>query len=288
MRTIGSVAVVGLLATALLTMVAVISLAAEAPTPAPASAPATAASQPASGPARTMNLVVGRKNGQPVRMELVLVPAGTFVMGSPEDEEGRLEDERQHEVTISKPFYMGRIEVTWDQFEAVMGYCPNSFWLPKDPPLETGTWEEAAAFCRKLSEATGRTVRLPTEAEWEYACRAGTKTAFHTGRALTTEQANLEGAYDERTSQSGKFPPNAFGLHDMHGNVWEWCQDHYGPYPDGPATDPKGPPEGQTRVMRGGSWFSEEAAECRSARRQWREPDYRYSDVGFRVVVEVE
>jgi len=233
--------------------------------------------------ARTVSLKLGRRSS----LNLVLIPAGKFIMGSPPDEKGREPNETRHEVTISKPFYMGVMEVTWAQYEDVVGYPPNSFWLPKDPPVETVTWHQAMEFCKKLSQKTGRTFRLPTEAEWEYACRAGTSTRFNTGDALTTKQANYGGVYNERTTAASRFEPNAWGLYNMHGNVWEWCGDWCGEYPEGPVTDPKGPDKGQTRIMRGGSWFCEEASACRSARRQWEEPEYRYGDVGFRVVMEV-
>jgi formylglycine-generating enzyme required for sulfatase activity len=249
--------------------------------------------------------------GNNVKMRLVLIPAGTFTMGSPATEAGRSGDEGpQHEVIISKPFYMGVYEVTQEQYEQVMGVNPSGFKGAKNP-VETVFWDDAVEFCRKLSARTGKKVMLPTEAQWEYACRAGTTTAFHTGDALKPGQANAAfpsnpSVLDRimawlgissakktiQTTPAGSFPPNGFGLYDMHGNVFEWCSDWYaGSYANLPAgqagaknQDPTGPDSGSLRVLRGGGWTFDPQF-CRSAHRYWNYPaDRRYSD-GFRVVV---
>jgi eukaryotic-like serine/threonine-protein kinase len=250
--------------------------------------------------------------GNDVKMRLVLIPAGKFIMGSPATEAGRGSDEGpQHEVTISKPFYMGVYEVTQEQYEQVMGKNPSAFKGAKNP-VETVSWDDAAEFCRKLSAKTGKKVTLPTEVQWEYACRAGTTTAFHTGDALKPGQANAvfpsskPGVWDRimawlgmssgqktiETAPAGSFPPNGFGLYDMHGNVWEWCSDWYADsYANLPAgqagaknQDPTGPDSGSLRVLRGGSWIDLPLL-CRSAYRGWFDPDLRGGVIGFRVVV---
>ena len=228
--------------------------------------------------------------GEGVTMQLNRIPAGTFVMGSPPTEQGRGNDERQFSVTISKPFYMGIHQVTQLQYLAVMGTNPS-----QNPgmnlPVEMVSWNDAVEFCKKLSEKTGRNVRLPTEAEWEYACRAGTVTAFNTGATLTMEQANFDGGRGrvERTSPVGSYAKNAAGLYDMHGNVWEWCSDWYAAYPEGAVVDPKGPDRGRGRVLRGGSWHLTPDF-CRSAFRYWSRPVYGDDSIGlgFRVLLELD
>jgi formylglycine-generating enzyme required for sulfatase activity len=247
--------------------------------------------------------------GNNVRMRLVLIPAGKFMMGSPATEVGRGGEEGpQHEVIISKPFYMGVFEVTQAQYEQVMGVNPSAFKGAKHP-VEAVSWDEAVEFCQKLSARTGKKVTLPTEAQWEYACRAGTTTAFHTGDALKPGQANVyipsnPGVWDTimawvgqfsaqkaktiQTTPAGSFSPNGFGLYDMHGNVWEWCSDWYGEnyYANSPKTDPQGPDSGSDRVLRGGSW-NDYPPYCRSAFRVRSSPDYRDLTVGFRVAVDL-
>jgi formylglycine-generating enzyme required for sulfatase activity len=236
---------------------------------------------PKSGPASlTLDL------GKGVLMKLVLIRPGKFMMGSPDSEEGHKADEGpQHQVTISKPFYMGVTEVTQAQFEAVMGTNPSKFKGPTNP-VESVTWDEAVEFCRRLSEKTGKTFRLPTEAEWEYACRAGTKTRFSFG-----DSESVLGDYAWCTSNSGgkthpvgQKKPNAWGLYDMHGNVWEWCADWFGDYSSGSSTDPQGPGSGGSRVLRGGSWRIGGSGGFRCAYRGSGDPTTRRLDglSGFR------
>jgi formylglycine-generating enzyme required for sulfatase activity len=242
-----------------------------------------------------------------IGMKLVLIPKGRFTMGSPPGEKGSEEDERQHEVTISRDYHLGAHEVTQSQYRKVMGKNPSFFQgdqlAERHPetgrvvkevdgsnhPVEKVSWEDAVEFCRKLSElpeekAAGRVYRLPTEAEWEYACRAGSQTAYSFGdssrnlrnyawfgdnsgsKELDTDSlwARLKDnpkLYVDTllkagcaTHRVGQKKPNAWGLYDMHGNVWEWCGDWYGDYPRGSATDPKGPQQGSGRVLRGGCW----------------------------------
>ncbi len=223
-------------------------------------------------------------------MELVFIPAGSFVMGSPASEERRDDDETQHRVTLSRPFYLGKYEVTQGQWQRVMGSNPSRFTGSDRLPVEKVSWEECQAFCRK----TG--LRLPTESEWEYACRAGTETPFETGWTIRPDQANYDGnytygngpkgVYRKRTTAVGSFAANGWGLYDMHGNVYEWCADWYGAYPSGPVTDPTGPASGKSRVLRGGSWFND-PRDCRSAGRGRNAPGSRYSHRhGFRLAVD--
>jgi len=227
--------------------------------------------------------------GENVSMKLALIPAGKFMMGSPDSEQWHYKIEGpQHEVTLSKPFYMGVTEVTQAQYEAVMGTNPSNFKGATNP-VETVSRKDAAEFCKKLSEKTRQTVRLPTEAEWEYACRAGTATAFSFGDA---DSALGDYAwYDANRGSTTHHPvgqkkPNAWGLFDMHGNVWEWCADWRGDYPNGAATDPQGPASGTSRVLRGGAW-STPPDPCRSADRYSYARGDRYYYFGFRVVVSV-
>jgi len=223
--------------------------------------------------------------GKGVKIEFVLIPAGKFLMGSPETEKGRLDNETQHEVTISKPFYMGRYEVTQEQYEAITGTNPSHFKGAKNA-VDTVSWDDAQDFCKMLSAKASKTVQLPTEAQWEYACRAGTNTRFCSGDA----DGDLDGVgwyYDNSgntTHPVGEKKPNAWGLYDMHGNVVEWCQDWYGQYEAEAATDPKGAADGPFRVLRGGPW-SFNPAGCRSAVRDRSTPGVRFDLDGFRVVL---
>jgi formylglycine-generating enzyme required for sulfatase activity len=219
------------------------------------------------------------------------------MMGSPETEKGRKENETQHEVTISKDYYLGVYEVTQAQYEKVMGKNPSSFPVAKvgnenaDLPVENVSWHDAVRFCKKLSDLpeekkAGREYRLPTEAEWEYACRAGSKTAyaFDDEEGLLPEYGWFSRNSSRRTHTVGLLEPNAWGLYDMHGNVWEWCSDRYGDYPKGAVSDPSGPKEGSYRVFRGGGW-SLGAAFCRSACRDGLAPSIRINVIGFRVAL---
>jgi formylglycine-generating enzyme required for sulfatase activity len=233
-----------------------------------------------------------------IGMKLVLIPKGTFMMGSPETEEGRGVDETQHQVTISNDYYLGVTEVTQGQYEKVMGTNPSYFQkrvIRKSDssmyPVEQVSWEDAVEFCKKLSDLpeekkAGRVYRLPTEAEWEYACRAGSKTAYIFGASATSlgDYAWFRGNSDQQTHPVGEKKPNAWGLYDMHGNVWEWCSDWLGDYPKGSVSDPSGPNKGSFRVDRGGNWFFG-AALCRSAFRDGSDPSYRNNGSGFRVAL---
>ncbi|MEA5495971.1 formylglycine-generating enzyme family protein [Limnoraphis robusta] len=258
-----------------------------------------------------------------IGLEMVLIPGGTFVMGAPEDEPESRENERpQHEVTI-QPFFLGLYTVTQAQWRIVASYPQIERELNPNPsqfkgdnrPVENVSWEDATEFCRRLSTKTGREYKLPSEAQWEYACRAGTKTPFHFGETITTDLANYRGTDDDQDSQLsgsygrenkgkyrkqttdvGSFPPNNFGLHDMHGNVWEWCEDDYHMNYEGAPTDGSVWIEDDGSiwtdkyrrdpgwVLRGGSWDSY-PWKCRSAHRSF---SHRRNDrddfIGFRVV----
>ena len=213
-----------------------------------------------------------------IEKEMVLIPAGTFMMGSPESEEGRRDGETQHEVTLTKPFYMGKYEVTQEQWEAVMGKNPSDSKGAK-LPVTNVSWGLCQAFITKLNAKKEGGYRLPTEAEWEYACRAGTTTAYSYGDSLTKADANIDG---NSTKEVGSYKPNAFGLYDMHGNVWEWCEDWYGSLQDGEVTDPKGPATGERRVLRGGSFLIYEL-DARSFVRGRLSPTNRDFGNGFRL-----
>ena len=257
---------------------------------------------------------------QQVPTNMVWVAPGTFVMGSPASEAERYSDETQHTVTLTKGFYMGKYAVTQGEYLALMGSNPSYFttqdWngnpMPPDlnRPVEQVSWDDATAYCVQLTaqeQAAGRlsagwVYRLPTESEWEYACRAVTTTAFNLGSALHGGMANFYDYYEYdasigeiyisnptvpwlgRTTTAGSYQPNAFGLYDMHGNVWEWCRDWYGSYPTGSVTNPQGPTSGSYRVFRGGSWISGGRG-CRAAYRGSYDPSGRISDIGFRVVL---
>jgi sulfatase modifying factor 1 len=228
------------------------------------------------------------------------IPAGTFTMGSPEGEEGRYDREHQHKVTITKAFYMQTTEVTQSQWTAVMGTEP---WKGEDYvkegdnyPAVYVSWDDAVAYCKKLSEKEGKTYRLPTEAEWEYACRAGTKTRWSFGddeKALGDYAWYRENAWDideKYAHQVGLKKPNAFGLYDMHGNVFEWCHDYYGEdyYEHSPEQDPQGPASGSFRVLRGGSWWGGGTRGARSASRSRDDAGSRFNFYGFRLVRELD
>ncbi|MCY3021712.1 MAG: formylglycine-generating enzyme family protein [Planctomycetota bacterium] len=190
-----------------------------------------------------------------------------------------------HEVTLTMLFHMGKYPVTQEQYAQVMGTNPSHF-KGQDLPVETVSWDNAAEFCKKVSEKTGLIVRLPTDAEREFACRAGTTTTYYTGdtEADLGRAAWYSANSGGKTHPVGQKEPNAFGLYDVHGNVWEWCQDWYEGYKPGAVVDPQGPSDGQVRVLRGGAWY-DIAGICRSARRLRLTPARRYYYLGFRVVV---
>jgi hypothetical protein len=219
-------------------------------------------------------------------IEMVEIPGGTFLMGSRVGEGWDCDDERPtHEVTVPS-FAMGKFAVTQAQYEAVMGNNPSSF-KGANRPVESVSWNESVEFCQKLSEQSGENYRLPSEAEWEYACRAGTKTSFFFGESLAKKKANFD---SDSTTDVGSFPPNDFGLYDMHGNVWEWCLDHWHDNYQGAPTDGTAWTTGgnsKLGMMRGGSWGSDPGP-CRSACRVGDKPDVQDNFIGFRVVCEIE
>jgi len=245
----------------------------------------------------SMALRIGEIITNSIGMKLALIPAGEFMMGSPESEEGRNGDEGpQHRVRITRAFYLGTTEVTQGQWESVMGTKPWSgkFYVKEgsDYAATYVGWEDAVKFCRKLSAKEGKEYRLPTEAEWEYACRAGTTTAYHFGADASRlgdyawyhdNAFNVEERY---AHQVGQKRPNGWGLYDMYGNVWEWCADWYDDeyYANSPADDATGPASGSNRVSRGGCW-SFHAGNCRSSHRDGDWPDCRSSGLGFRVAL---
>lgn len=269
-----------------------------------------------------------------IGLTMRLISAGDFVMGSPESEDGRDNDERQHRVRITRSFYLGEFEVTQAEYRSVMGVNPSWFsangggrlnvrGVSTDRfPVETVSWFEALEFCNRLSvleklppyyslknivrnsdgsvekaDVTplgGDGYRLPTEAEWEYACRAGSNTPYQFGPECDSERANVDGrelgkdgaksAYLRRTAAAGSYEANAFGLYDMHGNVWEWCSDWYDTdyYKSSPANDPTGSETGTLRIRRGGSWDRGPKG-ARSAYRRQSLPSHRYIFIGFRL-----
>ena len=219
--------------------------------------------------------------GKGVKLEMVLVPAGKFMMGSPKKEDGRYDDETQHEVTLTKSYYMGKYAVTQEQWKAVMGKNPSDTKGAK-LPVTNVSWEDCQEFIKKLNGITKCKYRLPTEAEWEYACRAGTKTAYSFGDKITPKDANYDDSGIGKPIEVGSYKPNTFGLYDMHGNVWEWCEDWKVNYPKGAVIDPKGPAKGEYRVLRGGS-FVNYVSFARSSYRCDFTPSTRYNYDGFRL-----
>lgn len=220
---------------------------------------------------------------------------GRFIMGSPLHESYRYYNECQHEVIITKAFWMMETPVTQKLYKAVMGINPSRFTCDEYNPVELISWHDSVEFCKIISNLTGQLWDLPTEAEWEYSCRAGSDTAFHYGNVLNSSMANFDGEYPYGTSKKGlyrgkavpvkSFMPNNWGLYDMHGNVWEWCRDYYGDYDDGPVEDPAGPMNGSKRVLRGGSWYLH-GQFLRSAFRGTAPPDSRHYG-GLRVVLRI-
>ena len=233
--------------------------------------------------------------GNGVKLEMIAIPRGTFLMGSPENEAERQDYESpKHQVTVPS-FFMGKYPLTQAQYQAILGSNP-SYFKGNNRPVETVSWDDAVLFCQKLSQRTGKSYRLPSEAEWEYACRAGTKTPFSFGDNITPDLVNYDGNYPYKSAPKGKyreqttdvetFTPNSFGLYDMHGNVWEWCEDdwheNYINAPtDGSAWNSRS--GSSTKMPRGGSW-GRNARFCRAALRGRSSRDLRSRDFGFRVV----
>jgi formylglycine-generating enzyme required for sulfatase activity len=218
-----------------------------------------------------------------IGMEFVLIPAGEFLMGS---NDGRADERPVHKVGISQPFYLGRYTVTQAQWEAVMGNNPSCVKSDPNRPVDNISWEEVQKFIQWLNaREDGKSYRLPTEAEWEYAARAGSSTAYCFGNdeSRLGEYAWYEANAGGQTHPVGQLRPNAWGLYDIHGNVWEWVQDWYEEYPAEAVTDPQGPSSGSDRVHRGGSWCNY-ARLCRSAHCDFDTPGFRYSYLGFRLL----
>jgi formylglycine-generating enzyme len=233
-----------------------------------------------------------------VGMEFVLIKPGTFLMGSPEEEYERGRDETQHRVTLKKGYYLQKTLVSQQQWRAVMGEKNNpSQFKGNDLPVDTVSWDDAKEFCAKLNKMEGKEYyRLPTEAEWEYAARAGTTTPFWQGATISVSQMNYNGEcpyrekdpkeeYRAKTTTVRQLKPNPWGLYDMGGNLWQWCEDHFQNYPKENLVDPQTSqkPEGQLcGVLRGGCWFMN-AARCRTASREMCCPGFKNTDAGFRV-----
>jgi formylglycine-generating enzyme required for sulfatase activity len=242
-------------------------------------------------------------------MEFVFIPPGRFLMGSGPGDPERQSYDVQHPVEISRGFYLGKYEVTQGEWVKLMHRNPSQFpGCGPRCPIETVSYDDIQQFIARLAERSHARFRLPTEAEWEYACRAGTRTPYSTGASLSTEQANFDGREGEHGDPKkfrgtpvavGSFPPNPWGLYDMHGNVWEWCEDWFADYPAGPARDPEGPAKAfakpvwdarggdwvYKRVIRGGSWYYD-ADSARCALRYTHAPADKGFSLGFRLVRE--
>ncbi|MGD9233012.1 MAG: formylglycine-generating enzyme family protein [Desulfobacterales bacterium] len=236
-------------------------------------------------------------------MTFVLIPSGTFTMGSPTNEPHRGSSEVRHQVTISKPFYMQATEVTVKQWHSIMGRRMMVFQQGADNmPVTRVSWFDCMKFIKRLNKLGQGKYRLPTEAEWEYAARAGTSTAYSWGNTINCEKAmygnnSLKddvcqlyyrsiGLQIDQPAPVKTYNPNPWGLYDMHGNVWEWCMDWYGDYKKNTVIDPTGPKSGNMRIRRGGSWFKY-GYSCRSANRSFGHPATRYKTTGFRLVREI-
>ena len=205
------------------------------------------------------------------------------MMGSPASKKNRSSDETQHEVTLTKPFYMGKYEVTQEQWEVVMGDNPSSVKGARFPVTGV-SWNDCQDYIKKLNAKTSGGYRLPTEAKWEYACRAGTSTAFSFGDKITSKDANCDDSKLGKPLTVGSYKSNSFGIYDMHGNVWEWCEDWYGTYPAGSVTDPQGPATGISRVLRGGSFYDGVSRARSSLRVGNLSPVFLDARDGFRLV----
>ena len=227
-----------------------------------------------------------------IGMEFVFIPAGSFMMGTdPNFEEGYSHESPLHKVTISCSFYLGKYAVTQVQWVAVMGSNPSRF-KGRNNPVEMVSWNDTQEFIKRLNAKEGHNrYRLPTEAEWEYAARAGTSSAYFFGddKNALSEYAWYMGNSGDKARPVGQKQPNAWGLYDIYGNVWEWVLDWYEKsyYANSPETDPKGPPSGKNRVRRGGSWSRTDDT-CRSAYRSYRTPAFRYDNMGFRLALSLE
>ena len=243
---------------------------------------------------QSINSHESRKAGDPLELTLYGVkavfrycPRGTFLMGSPEDEKDRRENEIQHEVTLMRGFWLLETPVTQALWTAVTGKNPSDFQGMDSRPVENVNWKDCKGVIRKLNNAKVAPDRMkfdfPTEAEWEYACRAGTTTRYNCGDELTEDDANFAKTFDGTTPVKS-FAPNAWGFYDMHGNVCEWCSDWYGGDPLIHRFDPQGPKSGSYRVVRGGSWFIH-AEYCRSAYRSSRDPYAKRNNYGFRLAL---
>ncbi|MFM6121568.1 MAG: formylglycine-generating enzyme family protein, partial [Sphaerospermopsis kisseleviana] len=266
--------------------------------------PQTQTTPPTNSPQTSNSHTSFQENlGNGVFLEMIAIPGGTFIMGSPKNEPERRDSESpQHRVNI-QPFYMGKFTVTQAQWERVaalpkikqdLNPQPSRF-QGKNKPVERVSWLDAQEFCARISKATGKKYSLPSEAQWEYACRAGTTTPFYFGNTITTDLVNYDGncsygaapkgKYRQQTTDVGSFPPNAFGLYDMHGNVWEWCEDDWHEnYINAPIDGSAWISLSNNKLLRGGSW-DYDPGYCRSARRSYNDAGFvNIYGFGFRVV----
>jgi len=219
--------------------------------------------------------------------EFVWIPPGEFQMGSPENEPGRYENEKNHPVALTAGFWMNKYSVTQGQWKVIMnGENPSYFQKGDNYPVERISWNDCLEFIKKLNEMNKvkGIFRLPSEAEWEYACRAGKTTQYYDSGFKDDNYCWNDLNSNDSIQPVMQKKPNAWGLYDMSGNVWEWCSDWYGDYPDGTMIDPVGPAYGSTRIVRGGSWTNS-AMCCRPARRYSFDPSSKYFNIGFRIVM---